>query len=170
MIINRVWAMPSKDTFSIPCIREIVERHCSSFKNSVDMFSNGKRYASVTNDIDPSLDADFHMDALDFLKTRKDGEFDLVLHDPPFSPRQLAECYKKLGRSVNYETTQASFWSNIKKEIGRVTHRGSVVITCGWNSGGVGKKYGFEIAEILLVAHGGQHNDTIVTIELRIND
>ena len=38
-------------------------------------------------------------------------------------------------------------------------------ITCGWNSGGIGKKYGFEIVEILLVSHGGWHNDTIVTVE-----
>lgn len=34
-----------------------------------------------------------------------------------------------------------------------------------WNSGGIGMKYGFEIEKILLVAHGGWHNDTICTIE-----
>lgn len=30
------------------------------------------------------------------------------------------------------------------------------------------KKYGFEIIEILLVAHGGWHNDTIVTVEKKV--
>lgn len=30
---------------------------------------------------------------------------------------------------------------------------------------GVLEKYGFEIEEILLVPHGGWHNDTIVTVE-----
>jgi len=29
----------------------------------------------------------------------------------------------------------------------------------------MGKNRGFEIVEILLVAHGGHHNDTIVTVE-----
>ena len=35
---------------------------------------------------------------------------------------------------------------------------------------GDGKKYGFEIIEILLVAHGGWHNDTIVTVEKKVNE
>lgn len=34
---------------------------------------------------------------------------------------------------------------------------------------GVGIKYGFEIQEILLVPHGGWHNDTIVVVEKKIN-
>lgn len=32
--------------------------------------------------------------------------------------------------------------------------KGGIVITCSWNSGGVGRKYGFEIQEILLVPDG----------------
>ena len=41
-------------------------------------------------------------------------------------------------------------------------------MTFGWNSGGIGKTKGFEIVEILMVAHGGWHNDTIVTIEKKV--
>ena len=81
------------------------------------------------------------------------------------SPRQVSECYKKLGQTVNMETTQASYWSNQKKQIGRIVKYNGIVITCGWNSGGIGKKYGFEIEEVLLVPHGGWHNDTIVVVE-----
>ena len=33
---------------------------------------------------------------------------------------------------------------------------------------GIGKKYGFEIEEILLVPHGGWHNDTIVVVERKV--
>lgn len=62
-------------------------------------------------------------------------------------------------------TTQASYWSKQKAEIGRIVKIGGIVITCGWNGGGIGQKYGFEIDEILLVPHGGWHNDTIVTVE-----
>ena len=84
------------------------------------------------------------------------------------SPRQVSECYKNLGQTVNMETTQASYWSKQKAEIGRLVKQGGYVVTCSWNSGGIGKKYGFEIVEILLVAHGGWHNDTIVVVERKV--
>ena len=45
---------------------------------------------------------------------------------------------------------------------------GGYAISFGWNSNGFGKKYGFEKIEILLVAHGMCHNDTIVTVERKI--
>lgn len=109
------------------------------------------------------------MDALDFLKSFNNNSVDMVLYDPPYSPRQVSECYKKLGKTVNMKTTQASYWSNQKKEIGRIVKLGGKVITCGWNSGGIGKKYGFEIIEILIVAHGGWHNDTIVTVDKKVS-
>lgn len=124
--------------------------------------------ASITNDLDEQYNTDFHMDALDFLKTFTDNSVDCVLYDPPYSPRQVSECYKKLGKSVNMETTQASYWSKQKEQIGRIVKNNGIVITCGWNSGGIGKKHGFQIIEILLVAHGGWHNDTIVTVEKKI--
>lgn len=34
----------------------------------------------------------------------------------------------------------------------------------------MGLKRGFEIVEILLVAHGSNHNDTIVTVEKKVFD
>ena len=66
------------------------------------------------------------------------------------------------------QTTQSSFWGNIKKEIARVVKKDGFVISFGWNSGGIGKKLGFEQKEIMLVSHGGNHNDTIVTVEFKI--
>ena len=42
------------------------------------------------------------------------------------------------------------------------------MICCGWNSEGIGKKRGFEILEVLLVPHGGSHNDTIVVVNRKI--
>ena len=65
----------------------------------------------------------------------------MVLYDPPYSSRQLTECYRKLELSVSAD----------------------------WNSGGIGKSLGFEQIEIMLVAHGGHHNDTIVTVERKVS-
>ena len=132
---------------------------------SVDPFANKNRIAMHTNDIDPQYGCESQMDALEYLKGWEEGSVDTVLFDPPYSPRQVSECYKALGQTVNMQTTQSSFWGNLKKEIARITKPGGVVITCGWNSGGIGVSHGFEIVEILMVAHGGWHNDTIVTVE-----
>lgn len=165
--IRREWAMPNSDTFSIRPIKDLILKYLSGF--SIDPFARNSKIATLTDDIDLDTTAQFHMDALDFLRTIGDNTVDTLLYDPPYSPRQVAECYKKVGKTVNMQTTQASYWSNQKKEIGRVVKNGGYVITCSWNSGGIGKKYGFDIVEILLVAHGGWHNDTIVTVERKNN-
>jgi len=163
VVIRRCWAMPNSNTFAIKPIGELISRR--KFGMVIDPFANSNKHADITNDIDQQYDTDYHLDALEFLRTFENASVDTVLFDPPYSPRQVSEVYKKLGRTVNMQTTQASFWGNLKKEIGRITKNAGIVITCGWNSGGVGKKYGFELDEILLVLHGGWHNDTIVTVE-----
>ena len=166
MQINRVWAMPNSKTFQIKLIRELINKY--AYGVIVDPFANDSKIGSITNDLDEQYDTDYHMDALDFLKMIDDNFADTVLYDPPYSPRQVSECYTSLGKTVNMQTTQASYWSKQKEQIGRIVKKDGIVITCCWNSSGIGKKYGFEIEEILLVPHGGWHNDTIVTVERKI--
>lgn len=174
MEINRVWCMPNKNTFSIKPIKELIHKYINELKETnkiiIDPFANNSKIATITNDLDTQYNTDYHLDAIDFLKTFNDNSIDMVLWDPPFSSRQVSECYKKLDKTVNMETTNSSYWANQKKEIGRIVKNDGIVISCCWNSGGIGKKYGFEIEEILLIAHGGWHNDTIVTVEKRYNN
>lgn len=166
--ITRAWAMPNSKTFTIKPIRELIDRYIAGI--SIDPFANSSKIATVTNDLDMQYDTDYHLDALDFLQMQSDASIDTVLYDPPYSSRQVSECYKALGMTVNMETTQASYWRKHKEEIQRITKPGGIAISCGWNSGGIGAKYGFEILEILLVPHGGAHNDTIVTVERKLNE
>lgn len=42
---------------------------------------------------------------------------------------------------------------------------GGVCLSFGWSTNGMGKTRGYEIEEILLVAHGGARNDTICMAE-----
>lgn len=177
MIITREWAMPNSRTFKIKPIKNIIERYQEQLLDNslvLDHFSNNnvvidrERLSLKTNDIDPQYETDYSLDALDFLKLFDNESVDMVLYDPPYSPRQVSEVYKKLDMSVNMQTTQSSYWGNQKKEISRIVKKGGYVMTFGWNSGGIGKTKGFEIVEILMVAHGGWHNDTIVTIERKI--
>ena len=159
--------MPNKNTFKIKPIKEFIHNNLTD-GIIIDPFANCNKIATVTNDLDPQYNTDYYLDALEFLRIFDDSSVDMVLYDPPYSPRQVSECYTKLGKTVNMETTQASYWTEHKKEISRIVKSGGRVITFGWNSGGVGKKYGFEIKKILLVAHGGWHNDTICTLEIKI--
>ena len=168
--IERIWAMPNKNTFDIKPIANLLHDEVNLTKIWIDPFANKNKMASITNDLSSDYDTDYHLDALDFLKLFDDNSVDGVLYDPPYSPRQVSECYNKVGFNVTWDTTKASFWGNHKKEISRILKIGGKVITFGWNSGGIGYKYGFEIQRILMVPHGGWHNDTICTVETKIHD
>lgn len=168
MRIERKWAMPNKNTFDIKPIKELLQEEIDDAEFWIDPFANKSKLAAITNDLNPEYDTDYHMDALDFFKLFKDASVDGVLYDPPYSVRQVSECYKKVGRNVTGETTRSTFWTNHKKEISRIVKKGGKVISFGWNSGGIGKQNGFEIVRILLVPHGGVHNDTICTVEVKV--
>ena len=167
--IERVWAMPNKNTFDIKPIHDLIVEELTDGL-WIDPFANTNKLASVTNDLNPDYDTDYHLDALDFMKMFESDSVDGVLYDPPYSPRQVSECYNNVGYNVTWDTTKASFWGNHKREISRIVKVGGKVITFGWNSGGIGYKYGFEIERILLVPHGGWHNDTICTVEVKTHE
>lgn len=168
MKIERIWEMPNSNTFEIKPIKELIKKY--SYGIIIDPFANSNKIATITNDIDVSFETDYHMGALDFLKMFDENSIDTVLYDPPYSPRQVSECYKKLNMTVDMKTTQSSYWSKHKQEISRIVRKNGIVISCGWNSGGIGKKYGFDIQEILLVPHGGHHNDTIIVVDKKVDD
>ena len=169
MKIERAWAMPNKNTFSIKPIKQLLTEEVDNKNNLwIDPFANTNKWGNITNDLNPEYDTDYHLDALDFLIPFEGESVDGVLFDPPFGPRQVSECYKGFGIPVTMQTTQASFYTNIKKEIARIVKPNGKVISFGWNSGGIGKTNGFTITRILLVAHGGWHNDTICTVEVKI--
>ena len=168
--IDRVWAMPNKNTFQILPIKKLIEEQINLKDLWIDPFANENEYATITNDLNKEFNTDYHLDALEFLNIFSDLSVDGVLYDPPYSPRQVSECYNNVGLDVTCDTTKASFWGNHKRAISRIVKVGGKVITFGWNSGGIGKKYGFEIVRILLVPHGGWHNDTICTVEIKTHN
>lgn len=182
--VTKTWAMPSGKTFTIYPIRDIILKYTdyciasmdNEYIHILDPFANEasikeylqKHVKYITNDIDTSFKTDYHMNALDFLKQYRDESIDMVLYDPPYSPRQVSECYKKLNLTVTSRDTSSAFFTDFKKEIARVVKPHGYVLSFGWNSNGIGKGLGFVQDEILLVAHGGSHNDTIVTVERKV--
>lgn len=167
---SREWDMPNAETFSIPTIGAFVKRYLLASKVSIDPFARNKRWATYTNDINPNTAADSHMEAADFLHDlhKRGVTADLLLFDPPYSPRQLKECYDSMGRKMQMEDGQTA---RLRKEWRLAAlpllNKEAVVLTFGWNTVGFGKEFGFEIEEIMLVCGGADHNDTICMAERR---
>ncbi len=163
--------MPNRWTFTIKPIRNLLDRHVGSglFVKGIwcDPFAGKNSPAQVTNDLNPERSTKFNMDALDFLKYCESESFDGCLFDPPYSPRQVKECYQGIGMETVADNTRMDFWSKCKDQIARITKPNGKVICFGWNSMGLGKSRGFKMTEILLVPHGGNKNDTICTVEIK---
>lgn len=163
---GRVWAMPSRHTFTIRPIADLIARYSDGVE-WVDAFAGWNSPAKHKNDLNPEAPVDSHVDAEEFVKTF--GTIQGFLFDPPYSPRQMSECYKSIGMKVGMKETQnATLYARVKDAATPRIKADGIVICCGWNSGGFGEKRGFEMVEILLVAHGGAHNDTIVTVERKV--
>ena len=170
MKINRVWAMPSHWTFTIKPIRELLKQYVGDGKGWVDPFAGQNSPAEFRNDHNPNMNAEFVMEAEEFCKMLKGRKFKGVLFDPPYSYRQVSEHYKVLGKKATQLDTSTRFFNRAMNPIASKVRTGGYAISFGWNSNAFGKGRGFKIVEILLVAHGGHHNDTIVTVEKKLGD
>lgn len=170
MTISRVWAMPNKDTFNIKPITEFVQRFLKSSKVSIDPFARNKRWATHTNDLNPQTEAEHHMECEDFLRhlITKGVKADLVILDPPYSPRQVKECYDSIGLKMSQTDAMGGAARKRRRAlIEQLVKPEATVLTFGWDTNGMGKN-GWQIDEILLVAHGSDHNDTICMAESRL--
>lgn len=167
--MRRVWAMPNPATFDIPPIRSLVKSYLHRSKVSVDPFARNKRWATYTNDLNPETAAEWHMEAEDFLEYMRVNYIrsDLGLFDPPYSPEQIVRCYQSIGLSTKHFAAGIG-WAKVRDAFDAITVEGGIVITCGWNTVGMGVERGYKLEEILLVSHGREHNDTIVTVERKV--
>ena len=143
MKIERVWAMPNKQTFTIKPIKELIKEEIGD------------------NYIDP-FPFQYEEDAVDYLRKVEPCKYGVF--DPPYSPRQLKESYNSKGE---YDT-KASTWSRWKDLMASKVQ--DKCISFGWNTCGLGKNRGFKITRILIVCHGAMHNDTICTVEQRVQE
>lgn len=154
--------MPNKNTFLIKPIDDLLKR-LNVGNGWCDPFSNNNSPAEFTNDINPQTSAKEHLDAVDFLKKFRNGELTGVLLDPPYSLHQVTVSYGGHGLKRVIALTP------VYDEISRILKNGGKCVSFGWGTNGIGRNRGFEIDEIYLIPHGGHHNDTLVTIETKID-
>ena len=164
--IERIWAMPNKWTFLIQPIKILLKEEMTQGL-WVDPFAGMNSPAAITNDLNPDRKTTYHMDALDFLKMFDDESVDGVLYDPPYSPRQVKECYNSIDGNIQLDG-KTNFWSDTKDEVARIVRPGGKVLCFGWNSMGIGMNRSFKMNRVLIIPHGGTRNDTICTVETKI--
>lgn len=158
--VTVAWAMPNRWTFQIPPIAEFVKRHTENARVIVDPFAGTSRIATHRNDL-----AHGGVDAVEYLQTLLDhgmeGEADVVIFDPPYSPRQITEAYASVGKKATMKDTQnARLYAEVKPLLFKLCREGGVGLAFGWQSNGLGKTFGTPL-EMLIVQHGSAHNDTI---------
>lgn len=164
--IRRAFAMPNADTFGIPPIGVLVRHWTRGAAVVVDPFARNSKIGTHRNDLNPNTTAQSHEDARVWLqRLLADGvRADVVLMDPPYSPRQISECYAGVGRACSTQDTQnARLYKECVILLGALLVDGGVAIRCGWNALGFGA--GFKRIETIIVDHGGAHNATIVTVD-----
>lgn len=169
--------MPSRDTFSILPIAALLDRYLKEGLVIVDPMARNSAFprgGTLTNDIDPATTARFHFDALTFLaKAAERGvKADIVLLDPPYSHHQIDVSYttaknrKGLAAVSSYENP--TFVAALRQAAHKILKVDGLAIVFGWNSNSMGMKDKYEWVEIMIVAHGGTRNDTIVTVQRKI--
>ena len=154
MKMERVWEMPNKWTFQIKHIVELLKRY-NVGKGWVDVFPGETHICEYESD---------GKDGLSYIGNFDDNFFNGALLDPPYSFRQFGATYKKSITDEHYKILMTEVNNRISCKI----KESGFCISFGWNSNALGAKRGYKIVEILLVAHGGHHNDTIVTVEQKV--
>lgn len=172
MRIQRIWAMPNSETFSCPPIGDFVKKYLTKSEISIDPFARDKRWATFTNDLNPNTTAEFHMKALYFLQmlVAQGVQVDLIIFDPPYSMRQVKECYDSFGdeKFTNEDSQNCIKWTAEKLLCNELLVPDGIFLHFGWHTNGLYKYHHAKIEEILLVAHGGGHNDTICMAERKM--
>jgi len=167
MIFSRVWAMPSRWTFDIKPIRELLGRY-SVGGGWIDPFCGKSEIAQWRNDLNPKNDsANHHLEAIDFINLQ-DWPIVGAIFDPPYSLTQVSKSYNEIGLSFKGKENPTGGFPQVKDRIAALLPTDGICISFGWNTIGLGKGRGMEIVEIMDVCHGGNRNDTLVTVEKKL--
>lgn len=165
--LHRAVAQPSAWTFEIPPIRELISRYVGSGRGWADPFSGRSTLAEHTNDLRRDTPARSHLLADRFAASLPYG-LEGALFDPPYSYRQVSECYQGVGLKATALDTSSNFYTRVRIQLAPRIRIGGLALSFGWNSNGFGRYQGFELIDGLVVAFGGHHNDTIIAVERKV--
>jgi len=102
------------------------------------------------------MSANFHKDAVDFVKEWNGDKFDTIILDPPYAYRKSMEMYN--GNKASRFRILADLIPNILKENG-------IVISFGYHSTFLSHRRNAILNKLCVFAHGGSQHCTIGIIE-----
>jgi len=142
-------------TFESPKIKKWVEENSSGLV--LNLFSGKTRLElnEIRNDIDVTMDAEFHMDAVDFVANTT-MKFDTIILDPPYAYRKSMELY-----NGNY----TSRFKMLADLIPSVLNPNASIISFGYHSTFLSKRRNARLHKMCIFAHGGAQHCTIAIIE-----
>jgi hypothetical protein len=112
----------------------------------------------VRNDIDETMNAEFHKEALDFVRNWDGPKFDTIILDPPYSYRKAMEMYNGHRNSK---------FKLVADNLSRILNDDGSVISFGYHSSFMGKIRGYTLKELCVFAHGGAQHCTIGIVEVK---
>ncbi len=147
---------PKRYTFQQPKLKRWVELWCEGrvlnlFAGEVELNANETRV-----DIDEDMNADYYMDAYEFINKWDGDPFKTVVLDPPYNVRKSRE---------KYDGDWIGSYTKIKNELNNILKTNNIAISLGYSTVGMSDKRGYDKKAICLVCHGGDHNDTIGLVE-----
>lgn len=161
--------MPSKWTFQVAPLLAIIHRYKKPGEIWLDPFAGFHSPAEVTNDLNPATPAQFHMEAQAFLESIPNtGRFCGAIFDPPYSLTQVSRSYQNMGLQFKGAENPTGGFPKVKDLLSQLIPAKGYVISYGWNTVGMGKTRGWEPIEYLICSHGGNRNDTLVTVEQKL--
>jgi len=144
--IKRVFALPNKHPYKISHVKKLFKKYAHG--QVLDLFPYP-----------------YQADALETLTNTKNGSVDCITYDPPYSDNQLTTKYHDKGNSATPKNRK--YYGKLFDLMKIKVKPGGFVISLGWNSKRIA---GFEFEEIILVNHGTLHNDTIITVQKKVNE
>jgi hypothetical protein len=165
--ITRAWGMPSKWTFDVLPIKSLLEKY-EVGEGWIDPFCGLRSPAEFRNDLNPeNKHAEYNLEAIDFLNL-KDWKIKGALFDPPYSLTQVSKSYNDIGLKFKGKENPTGGFPKVRDRIAQLLPKNGICISFGWNTTGLGKNRSTEIIEIVIVPHGGNRNDTLVTVERKL--
>ena len=158
IIIDHMRCPLHRYTFSVKPIRNWVECNCEG--PVLNLFAGNTLLAvdETRNDLNLEMPANFHLDALEFLRTWTGPRFQTILLDPPYAYRKSMELYRGIVCSP---------FRQLKDAIGGCIRPKGIVITFGYHSVSMGSARGYHLVKLAVFSHGGAIHDTIASFERR---
>lgn len=173
----------TSEPFSNPHIRKILDKFINQkmFETDgdaimIDPFARASftnDYPNfITNDLNRNFKTDYNFEFKDFCSLWDESvcaPIDLVLFDPPYSLRQLKDCYENIGHDLPLWQTQRP-WNDGLDLLAKWMAPRALFISLGWNTQGMGTARGFQKLAIYNFEQSGgapRHNIQL-TIEVKM--